>query len=191
MNTQEKQNDRLRINQGIKAPELRVLMDEGESSVMKREDALKLANSLGLDLIEISANANPPVAKITDYGKFIYDQKKKLKEIKANQHTVEVKNIQIRVGTGDGDLEMKARRASEWLADGQRVKAELYLRGRAKYMDKKFLHDRLGKVLSLITEDYKVVDDYKQSPKGIAILIEPEKTKKKTKETNSETESKS
>jgi translation initiation factor IF-3 len=191
LNTQEKQNDRLRINQGIKAPELRVLMDEGESSVMKREDALKLANSLGLDLIEISANANPPVAKITDYGKFIYDQKKKLKEIKANQHTVEVKNIQIRVGTGDGDLEMKARRASEWLADGQRVKAELYLRGRAKYMDKKFLHDRLGKVLSLITEDYKVVDDYKQSPKGIAILIEPEKTKKKTKETNSETESKS
>lgn len=181
MNTSEntKNNDRLRINEGIRASELRVLLDEGESKVMSRSDALELASEMGMDLIEISANAKPPVAKITDYGKFVYDQKKKQKEIKSKQHIVEVKNIQIRVGTGDADLEMKADRASEWLADGQRVKAELYLRGRAKYMDKKFLHDRLGKVLSLITEDYKVVDDYKTSPKGIAILIEPDKKKKK------------
>ncbi len=180
MNNKDKRNnDRLRINEGIRAPELRVLIDGGESKVMKRDAAQKLAIKMGMDLIEISANAKPPVAKITDYGKYVYDQKKKQKEIKAKQHTVEVKNIQIRVGTGEGDLKMKADRASEWLADGQRVKAELYLRGRAKYMDKKFLHDRLGKVLSLITEDYKVVDDYKKSPKGIAILIEPDKKKKK------------
>lgn len=178
----KKQDDRLRINSGIRAPELRVLIDGGESRVMKRDEAQKLADEMGLDLIEISASAKPPVAKITDYGKFVYDQKKKLKEIKAKQHTVEVKNIQIRVGTGEADLQMKANRASQWLADGQRVKAELYLRGRAKYMDKKFLHDRLGKVLSLITEDYKVVDDYKKSPKGIAILIEPDKKKKKVEE---------
>lgn len=177
----KKKNDRLRINDGIRAPELRVLVDGGESKVMKRNEALNLAQEMGLDLIEISSSAKPPVAKITDYGKYVYDQKKKQKEIKAKQHSVEVKNIQIRVGTGEADLEMKANRASEWLADGQRVKAELYLRGRAKYMDKKFLHDRLGKVLSLITEDYKVVEDYKKSPKGIAILIEPDK-KKKTKE---------
>lgn len=175
-----KQDDRLRINDGIRAPELRVLIDGGESRVMKKREALDLAIEMGLDLIEISASARPPVAKITDYGKFQYDQKKKKKEIKAKQHTVEVKSIQIRMGTGGADLELKARRASEWLADGQRVKAELYLRGRAKYMDKKFLHDRLGNVLSLITEDYKVVDNYKKSPKGIAILIEPDKTKKKT-----------
>ena len=187
----KKQNDRLRINDGIRSPELRVLIDGGESKVMKRDEALRLATKMGLDLIEISANAKPPVAKITDYGKFVYDQKKKQKEIKAKQHTVEVKNIQIRVGTGDADLEMKANRASEWLADGQRVKAELYLRGRAKYMDKKFLHDRLGKVLSLITEDYKVVDDFKQSPKGIAILIEPEKKKNKAKDDTPKEPSKS
>lgn len=178
----KKQNDRLRINEGIRAPELRVLVDEGESKVMKKKEALELAYEMGLDLIEISANAKPPVARITDYGKFVYDQKKKQKEIKAKQNTVEVKNIQIRVGTGEADLELKAKKASEWLADGQRVKAELYLRGRAKYMDKKFLHDRLGKVLSLITEDYKVVEDYKKSPKGIAILIEPDKKKKKEKD---------
>lgn len=183
----KKQNDRLRINEGIRASELRVLLDDDESKVMKRDEALSLARETGLDLIEISANAKPPVAKITDYGKFVYDQKKKQKEIKAKQNTVEVKNIQIRVGTGDADLEMKANRASEWLAEGQRVKAELYLRGRAKYMDKKFLHDRLGKVLSLITEDYKVVDDYKKSPKGIAILIEPIKKKKKAKDESAQT----
>ena len=188
-NPRRKQDDRLRINDGIRAPELRVLIDGGESRVMKKKEALDLAIEMGLDLIEISASAKPPVAKITDYGKFQYDQKKKQKEIKAKQHTVEVKSIQIRMGTGGADLELKARKASEWLADGQRVKAELYLRGRAKYMDKKFLHDRLGNVLSLITEDYKVVDDYKKSPKGIAILIEPDKTKKKT-ESKSEAESK-
>ncbi len=175
----KKQNNQLRINDGIRASELRVLIDGGESQVMKTKDAIALAEEMGLDLIEISANAKPPVAKITDYGKYMYDQKKKQKEIKAKQNTVEVKSIQIRLGTGDDALKMKAKMASDWLADGQRVKAEIYLRGRSKYMDKKFLHDRLGKVLSLITEDYKVVDDYKKSPKGIAILIEPDKKKKK------------
>jgi translation initiation factor IF-3 len=173
----------LRINDGIRAPELRVLLDEGESKVMKKADALALAQDMGLDLIEISANAKPPVAKITDYGKFVYDQKKKQKEIKSKQHTVEVKQIQIRMGTDTADLEIKAKKATEWLLDNQRVKAELYLKGRSKYMDKKFLHDRLGKVLSLITADYKVVEDFKISPKGIAILIEPDKTKKKDEKT--------
>ena len=173
MSTNDKQNDRLKINDGIRASELRVLMDDGSSEVMSRNDALKMAQDQGLDLIEITAKANPPVAKITDYGKFVYDQKKKQKEIKAKQNTVEVKNIQIRVGTGDADLRMKAERADEWLAEGHRVKAELYLRGRSKYMDKKFLNDKLGNVLSMITQEFKIVDDYKQSPKGIAILIEP------------------
>ncbi|MCD5390075.1 MAG: translation initiation factor IF-3 [Candidatus Pacebacteria bacterium] len=184
----KKRDNRLRINNGIRASELRVLIDGGESKVMKTRDAIKLSEEMGLDLIEISASAKPPVARITDYGKFQYDQKKKQKEIKAKQHTVEVKSIQIRMGTGGADLELKAKKASEWLADGQRVKAELYLRGRAKYMDKKFLHDRLGNVLSLITEDYKVVDDYKKSPKGIAILIEPDKTKKKKESLKPKTE---
>jgi translation initiation factor IF-3 len=181
-NSKRKQDNRLKINDGIRASELRVLIDGSESKIMKKEDALSLAVEMGLDLIEISANAKPPVAKITDYGRYVYDQKKKQKEIKAKQHNVEVKSIQIRVGTGDADLEMKAKRASEWLKEGHRVKAELYLRGRTKYMDKNFLHDRLGKVLSLITESYKVVEDYKKSPKGIVILIEPDKKGKKQKE---------
>jgi len=176
-----KKNERLRINEGIRAPELRVLQDDQESVVMSKEDALQRAKDQGLDLIEISANAKPPVAKITDYGKFVYDQKKKQKEIKAKQHTVEVKNIQVKLGTGDADLELKASKATIWLSEGHRVKAELYLRGRAKYMDKQFLHDRLSKVLSLLKHEYKIVESFKKSPKGIAILIEPDKsTPKKT-----------
>ncbi len=172
-----KQDNRLKINEGIRAPELRVLMDDGGSEVMSRDDALSLAYDQGLDLIEVTAKAKPPVAKITDYGKYVYDQKKKQKEIKSRQNTVEVKNIQIRVATGEADLKLKAERASEWLSEGHRVKAELYLRGRAKYMDKEFLHNRLSNVLSFINQEYKVVEDFKQSPKGIAILIEPVKKK--------------
>lgn len=174
----KKQDDRLKINEAIRAPELRILSDDGESVIMSKKAALEKAYDMGLDLIEVTAKAKPPVARITDYGKYVYDQKKKQKEIKAKQNTVEVKNIQIRIGTGEADMELKAKKASEWLGEGQRVKAELYLRGRSKYMDKKFLHDRLGKVLSFITEEYKVVEDYKKSPKGIAILIEPAKKKK-------------
>jgi len=152
-------------------------MDDGNSEVMSRDKALELAREQGLDLIEVTAKAKPPVAKITDYGKYAYDQKKKQKEIKAKAHTVEVKNMQIRVATGEADLKMKADRATEWLQEGHRVKAELYLRGRAKYMDKKFLQGRLGNVLTFIETEYKIVDDFKPSPKGIAILIEPVKKK--------------
>ena len=175
--SKHKKDDRLKINEGIRAFELRVLTDDGNSEVMSKAKALELAYSQGLDLIEVTAKAKPPVAKITDYGKYVYDQKKKQKEIKAKAHTVEVKNIQIRVATGEADLQMKANRATEWLKEGHRVKAELYLRGRAKYMDKKFLHERLGNVLKMIDEEYKIVDDYKPSPKGIAILVEPIKKK--------------
>lgn len=179
-------NERLKINEGIRAPELRIIQEGKDSQVMKRDEALALAQELGLDLIEISAKAKPPVAQITDYGKYVYDQKKKQKEIKAKQHSVEVKSIQVKLGTGDADLKLKADRASQWLADGQRVKAELYLRGRAKYMDKQFLHDRLSKVLSLITQEYKVVEDYKKSAKGITILIEPDKQAQQKKEKEQE-----
>lgn len=168
-------NQRLKINEGIRASELRVLQDGEDSKVMSKDEALALAESQGLDLIEISAKANPPVARITDYGKFVYDQKKKQKEIKAKQHNVEVKNIQVKLGTGDADLSLKAQKATQWLKEGHRVKAELYLRGRSKYMDKEFLHGRLEKVLSLITHGYKVVEEHKKSSKGIAILIEPDK----------------
>lgn len=136
------------------------------------KDALDKAREAGLDLIEISPKAVPPVAKIMDYGKFQYAENKKLKVAKAKAHTVEIKNIQVKVGTGEHDLELKAKKASEWLKEGNRIKIDLFLPGRTKYMDIKFLEERMARVLKLITEQYKIADPAKKSPKGLSIIIE-------------------
>lgn len=136
------------------------------------KDALDKAREAGLDLIEISPKAVPPVAKIMDYGKFQYAENKKLKVAKTKAHTVEIKNIQVKVGTGEHDLELKAKKASEWLKEGNRIKVDLFLPGRTKYMDIKFLEERMTRVLKLITEQYKIADPAKKSPKGLSVIIE-------------------
>ena len=142
---------------------------------MSIKEALELAESKGMDLIEINPNANPPIAKIMDFGKYQYEISKKLKKAKAGAKTTETKSIQIKIGTGDHDLELKAKTASKWLKEGHRIKIELFLAGRAKYMDEKFLKERLDRVLHLITEDYKISDSYKKGPKGLFITIEKAK----------------
>ena len=164
---------RIRINHFIKAPELRVITESGENlGVITLVEALKQAQARNLDLIEISPTATPPVAKIMDYGKFQYAENKKQKVAKTKAHTVEIKNIQVKVGTGDHDLELKAKKASGWLKDGNRIKIDLFLPGRTKYMDIKFLEERMARVLKLITEQYKIADPAKKSPKGLSIIIE-------------------
>ena len=164
---------RVRINNFIKAPELRVITYDGENlGVITLAEAMKQAQLRNLDLIEISPTAVPPVAKIMDYGKFQYAENKKLKVAKTKAHTVEVKNIQVKVGTGDHDLELKAKKASSWLKEGNRIKIDLFLPGRTKYMDIKFLEERMARVLKLITEEYRVADPAKKSPKGLSIVIE-------------------
>lgn len=162
-----------RINHQIKAPELRVIdHDGGNLGVISLQEALKKAGEVGLDLIEISAGAKPPVAKIMDYGKFQYDENKKLKQSKARSHSVEVKGLQVKLGTGDHDLALKAKKASEWLKEGHRLKIDLFLPGRAKYLDQDFLKGRLERLLKLLTEEYKTADPAKKSPKGLSIIIE-------------------
>ena len=131
-----------------------------------------MAQNLGLDLIEVGPNANPPLCKIMDFGKYQYEANKKLKKTKASAKHTETKSIQIKIGTGDHDLELKAKTASKWLKEGHRIKVELFLAGRAKYMDEKFLKERLDRVLHLITEDYKISDAYKKGPKGLTTTIE-------------------
>ena len=140
--------------------------------VMSLREALEKAHELSFDLIEISPNANPPVAKIMDYGKFQYDERKKEKTAKAKSKTVETKNVQVKVGTGDHDLELKAKKASEWLQEGNRVKIDLFLVGRTKFMDIKFLKERLERILRLISVNYKIAEESKKSPKGLTIVIE-------------------
>lgn len=165
--------EKIRINREIRAPELRVIGAEGENlGVISVSDALKAAEAAGLDLIEISPNAKPPVAKVMDYGKFQYELKKKESAVRAKAKVSETKEVQIKVGTGDNDMRLKAKKAAEWLAEGHRVRAELFLKGRYKGMEEAFLKTRLEKFLLLIPYPYKIAEPVTRAPKGFAAIIE-------------------
>ncbi len=167
---------RERINNQIRAKELRVIDDTNQNiGVLSIKEALELAESKGMDLIEISPTANPPVAKIMNFGKYQYEVSKKLKKSKASSISTETKSIQIKIGTGDHDLSLKAKTASKWLKEGHRIRVELFLAGRAKYMEMDFLKERLDRVLHLITEDYKISEPHKKGPKGLMVTIEKAK----------------
>jgi len=164
---------RVKINHQIKAPELRVITADGENiGVIPFAQAIKEAQDRGLDLIEISPTAVPPVAKIMDYGKYSYEEKKKTKESKAKTQTSELKVVQVKIGTGDHDLELKAKNVSKWLSENNRVKIDLFLIGRSKYMEMNFLKERLGRILKLVTVEYKVAQDVTKGPKGLSIVVE-------------------
>jgi translation initiation factor IF-3 len=165
--------DNTRINHQIRSAQVRVIGPEGENfGVLALSEALERAQEVGLDLIEISPNAVPPVAKIMEYGKFQYEQAKKRREIKAKSHTTETKSVQVKIGTGEHDLNLKARKAAEWLAEGHRVKVDLFLWGRYKYMEFNFLKDRLEQFLKLIPQEYKIADPIGKSPKGLSTTLE-------------------
>lgn len=167
---------RERINNQIRAKELRILDSENQNlGVMSFKEALDLAQAKGMDLIEIAPNSVPPVGKIMDFGKYQYELSKRLKKARAGAKPTETKSIQVKIGTGDHDLELKAKTASKWLKEGHRIKIELFLSGRAKYMDEKFLKERLERLLHLITEEYKISDPYKRGPKGLITTIEKAK----------------
>lgn len=172
------EQEKVRINNEIRASEVRVVGPEGENfGVLPIREALAKADELGFDLIEISGRAHPPVAKITDYGKFTYEQKKKQKDIKAKSHTTETKSVQVKIGTGERDKEIKAHRVSEWLLEGHRVKIDLFLWGRYKYMEEAFLKERLNRFLAMILVPHKVAEEIKRSPKGLSCTIERDKAK--------------
>ena len=161
------------INQQISAPELRVIAEDGSNlGVISLREALDQAGQAELDLIEISPRATPPVAKIMDYGKFLYLENKKEKGTKQKPVGEELKTLQVKIGTGTHDLELKAKKASEFLAEGHLVKINLFLPGRSKYLDQNFLKERLDRILDLLTENYKVTAAPAKSHKGLTIIIE-------------------
>jgi len=179
--TSQAEKERVRMNEGIRAKEMRVIGPEGENyGVISLRDALAKAQELKLDLIEISPNANPPVAKITDYGKFKYEQKKKDKEVKSKAHVTETKEAQVKIGTSDHDMHIKASKIGVWLREGHRVKIDLFLWGRYKYMEFNFLRERLERFLAIIPESYKIADEIKKSPKGLSVVLERDASVKKT-----------
>ena len=135
-------------------------------------EALARAEAAGVDLIEVSPTANPPVAKLMDFGKYQYLENKKLKQARGKAHTAETKSIQVKIGTGDHDLEIKAGKVSQFLAAGHRVRVELYLRGRAKYFNQQFLTGRLERLLKFVTVNYRIASEPERSAKGISAIIE-------------------
>lgn len=167
------------INTFIRATELRVLDNEGVNlGVISKDEALRIAKAKGLDLVEINSTSKPPIARIVDYGKFQYDQSKKEKKVKENAHRTETKVLQIKSGTGENDLLIKAKAGSKWLKEGHRVKIALQLRDRTKYMGEEFMKERVERILHFITENFKVAEPYKKAPKAYTITIERAKTAK-------------
>lgn len=169
-------DEQVRINDAIRVPEVRVIGKDGENiGIISTREAIRMAKEVGLDLIEASARAIPPVCKIADYGKFMYELQKKNKEIKAKAHTTETKTVQIKIGTGDRDMEMKAAKTAEWLLEKHRVKVDLFLWGRYKFMPFDFLKSRLERFLMVIPESFKIAEAVTKSPKGLSVTIEFDK----------------
>ncbi|MBV8253811.1 MAG: translation initiation factor IF-3 [Chitinophaga sp.] len=130
-NFRREQQQEHRTNKMIRVPEVRLVGENIEVGVYKTEDALRMAEEQGLDLVEISPNAAPPVCRIIDYNKFLYEKKKKEKEMKANAHKSEVKEIRFTPNTDDHDFDFKAKHAEKFLKDGNKVKTYVQFKGRA------------------------------------------------------------
>ncbi|MGN1257224.1 MAG: translation initiation factor IF-3 [Bacteroidaceae bacterium] len=163
-----------RVNEQIRVREVRIVGDGIESTVMPTRNALHLAEQKGVDLVEISPNAQPPVCRLIDYSKFLYQQKKHQKEMKAKQVKVDVKEIRFGPQTDDHDYEFKLKHAKGFLTDGDKVKAFVFFKGRS------ILFKEQGEVLLLRfaadLEDYGKVEQMPQlEGKRMIMFIAPKK----------------
>lgn len=120
-----------RLNRDIRVPQVRLVGENIEAGIYPIEEALRLANEQEVDLVEISPKADPPVCRLVDYNKFLYDKKKKEKEIKAKQKKTEVKEIRFTPNTDDHDLDFKKKHAQKFLQEGSKVKIYVQFKGRA------------------------------------------------------------
>lgn len=167
-----------RINERIRVPEVRVV--EGlEPGVYKTSEALKKAEDLGLDLVEISPNQKPPICKVIEYNKFLYEQKKKEKELEKRnrENRVKMKEIKFTPNTGENDVNHKLNKAIEFLGDGDKVKATVFFKGRM------IVHKELGiKLLLKFSQDLEEHGIPENMPKmegrKLSMTIKPKKGKK-------------
>ncbi|MDB9809356.1 MAG: translation initiation factor IF-3 [Flavobacteriales bacterium] len=165
-----------RTNREITAAFVRMVGEGGEPNIVSLDEALKIARNLNLDLVEISPKAEPPVCKIIDYKKFIYDQKKKQKAIKSKAQKVVIKELRFGPNTGEHDFDFKLKHAKSFLDDGAKVKAFVFFRGRSIiFKDKgQILLLRLAQAL----EDIGVVETMpKLDGKKMIMIIAPKKKK--------------
>ncbi|MBD5230299.1 MAG: translation initiation factor IF-3 [Bacteroidales bacterium] len=166
--------DQHAINERIRAREVRLVGDNVENGVVSIQEALRIADELGLDLIEISPNAEPPVCRVLDYQKFLYQQKKRAKEQKAKQTKVVVKEIRFGPQTDDHDYNFKLKHAVSFLQEGSKVKAYVFFKGRS------ILFKEQGEVLLLrFANDLEEYGKVEQMPvlegKRMIIMLTPKK----------------
>jgi translation initiation factor IF-3 len=167
----------VRINERIRVPEVRVIGDDGEQlGVMETRDAVRRAREQGLDLVEVAPNAEPPVCRIIDYGKFQYEAKKKANEAKKKQVVITVKEVKFRPGTDDHDYDYRMKHAREWLQGGDKVKATIWFRGR------EMTHRELGaRILEKLEKDLLDVGEVEARPRmegnQMFIILAPKRHK--------------
>ncbi|OWP80357.1 translation initiation factor IF-3 [Flavobacterium covae] len=166
--------DEHRINQYIRVPEIRLVGDNVEPGVVKTSEALRLADELELDLVEISPNAEPPVCKIMDYKKFLYEQKRREKELKAKSTQIVIKEIRFGPQTDEHDYEFKKKNAEKFLKDGAKLKAFVFFKGRS------IIYKEQGQILLLrLAQDLEEVGKVEAMPvlegKRMIMFITPKK----------------
>ena len=149
------------MNDRIRAPEIRLIGAEGENvGVVSPREALAMAEEAGLDLVEISPNATPPVCKIMDFGKFKYETQKREAEARKKQKTIEIKEVKFRPNTDTHDYDVKMRNVVKFLENGDKVKVTLRFRGR------EMAHQHLGReLLERVAEDVKAIGKVENMPK--------------------------
>ena len=183
----ENKKQQHRINEQIRVREVRIVGDDVESVVVPTKEALQMAEDKGVDLVEISPNANPPVCKILDYGKFRYETQKRAKDAKKKQRTIQVKEIRLSAFIEDHDINVKANTACKFLKDGDKVKVSLRFRGR------ELGHTDLGRdVMTRFAEMCKEVGSIDKNPvmegRVLSMILTP-KTEKELKEAAKKEES--
>ena len=166
---------KVRINHQISAKEVRVINDEGQQiGILKTSEALKLAIEHGLDLIEVSPNAQPPVAKIIDFAKYKYQQKKAETMQKKNAKKTEVKTIWLSVRISEHDMGIKAKKVDEFLGEGDLVKVELRMRGREQAFAE-LGRKQLEKFMTLLTHPHKIEVPIKRMGGTFSLIVSPSK----------------
>lgn len=164
-------NKGLRINEQIRVREIRLIDDEGnQKGIVPTIDALRMARDEDLDLVEVSPNANPPVCKILDFGKYRFEMEKKLRDSKKNQKVLKLKEIRMQPKIGPGDLDTKAKHVQEFLDEGNKVKITIRFRGR------ELAHTELGygvlqEVLKRLTSAYVVEKPAAMDGKFMSMII--------------------
>lgn len=163
----------IRVNHRIRVPEVRVVAEDGSNlGVLSTEQALRRAQEVGLDLVEVNPKASPPVCKILDFGKYKYEEKKKQREAKKKQTVVEVKEIKVRPKTDDHDLEVKARAIRKFLESGNKVKVTCRFRGR-EIMHPQRAHMQLDYLVSKVEDLANVEQRPAMEARTLALILAP------------------